>query len=225
MSAAIRAVCFDLDGLMFNTEHVFFDAGTELLRRRQLQMTHEVMNVLIGRRPAESFRALVEHLRLDESPEDLLAESREIFHGMLETRLAPMPGLFELLDAIEAAGLPKGVATSSPRFYLNNVLGQFQLLPRFCITLTAEDVTHGKPHPEIYLKAARLLGVHPSEMLVLEDSQAGTTAGVAAGAHVISVPHEFTQAHNFEGARFVAASLADPHLKQLIPGFGEKSAC
>lgn len=216
MQPSIRAVCFDLDGLMFNTEHVFFEAGGELLRRRGHEMTLDVMNVLIGRRPMESFQALVAYLKLDESPEALLAESREIFHAMLATRLAPMPGLFELLDAIEAAGLPKGVATSSPRYYLNDVLGQFQLLPRFCITLTSEDVTHGKPNPEIYLKAARMLSVDPAEMLVMEDSHAGTAAAVAAGAHVVSIPHEFTAGHDFAGAKHIAGSLADPYIHGLL---------
>lgn len=212
----IRAVCFDLDGLMFNTEHVFFDAAGELLGRRGKVMTIDVMNVLIGRRPLESFKALVEYLQLDDAPTELLAESRVIFDAMLPTRLAPMPGLFELLDLIEGNDLPKGVATSSPRLYLHNVLDQFQLRPRFPMTLTAEDVTHGKPNPEIYLKAAAALGVEPAEMLVLEDSHAGTSAGVAAGAHVVSVPHEFTAAHDFRGAKHVAQSLGDPYILQLF---------
>lgn len=214
----IRAVCFDLDGLMFNTEHVFYDAATELLARRDRQMSHDVMNVLIGRRPLESFKALVTYLQLDDDPDALLAESRVIFENLLPQRLAPMPGLHELLDRIEARGLPKGVATSSPRYYLHDVLNRFELLPRFPMTLTAEDVTQGKPAPEIYLKAAAALGVEPAEMLVLEDSQAGTQAGVAAGAHVVSVPHEFTAAHNFQGARHIASSLRDPYLQALLGG-------
>jgi HAD superfamily hydrolase (TIGR01509 family) len=212
----IRAVCFDLDGLMVNTEHVFFDAGSELLRRRGLEMTVEVMNVLIGRRPQESFRELVRYLKLDESPEDLRAESLVIFDALLAERLAPMPGLYELLDQIEARGLPKGVATSSPRGYLHNVLGRLGLMPRFPLTLTAEDVVLGKPHPEIYLKAAAALGVQPVEMLVLEDSHAGTQAAVAAGAHVVSVPHEFTAGHDFAGAMHIAGSLQDPYLLRLL---------
>jgi HAD superfamily hydrolase (TIGR01509 family) len=216
MTPPIRAVCFDLDGLMFNTEHVFFEAGGELLRRRGKEMTIDVMNVLIGRRPLESFKALVDYLRLTESPEALLDESRQIFHAMLAERLAPMPGLFDLLDRIEARGLPKGVATSSPRYYLNDVLGQFDLLRRFVITLTSEDVTHGKPNPEIYLKAAGLLNVEPAEMLVMEDSAAGTAAAVAAGAHVVSIPHEFTAGHDFAGAKHIAGSLADPYIHGLL---------
>jgi len=212
----VRAVCFDLDGLMFNTEHVFFDAGGELLRRRGHRMTVEVMNVLIGRRPHESFRALVEFLQLKDTPEALLAESKEIYEAMLAERLAPMPGLFELLGQIEACNIPKGVATSSPRHYLQTVLGKFDLLRRFAVTLTAEDVVHGKPNPEIYLKAAAAFGVEPGEMLVLEDSQAGATAAIAAGAHVVSVPHEFTAGHDFSGTRYVAKSLQDPYLCRLL---------
>lgn len=212
----IRAVCFDLDGLMFNTEHVFFDAGGELLRRRGHEMTIDVMNVLIGRRPLESFKALVEHLKLTDDPMELLAESRVIFDAMLLTRLAPMPGLLELLDLIDSRGLPKGVATSSPRLYLHTVLDRFELRSRFPMTLTAEDVTLGKPNPEIYLKAAAALGVKPEEMLVLEDSHAGTKAGVTAGAHVVSVPHEFTSAHDFAGAKHIATSLSDSYILRML---------
>ena len=212
----IRAVCFDLDGLMFNTEHVFYASAEVLLGRRGVPMTRAAMNAMLGRRPLESFRNLVDLLQLNEEPAELLAESREIFYGLLDTRLETMPGLFELLDHIEAKGLPKGVATSSPRDYLEHMLGRFDLQPRFPVTLTAEDVTHGKPHPEIYLTAAQRLGVEPAEMLVLEDSHAGTKAGVAAGAYVVSIPHDHTAEHDFSGTRHLATSLIDPVILKLL---------
>lgn len=212
----ISAVCFDLDGLMFNTEHVFFASAEVLLGRRNMPMTREAMNCMLGRRPLESFRNLVDLLSLTEEPAVLLEESRTIFYGLLDTRLETMPGLFELLAHIEAKGLPKGVATSSPRDYLEHMLGRFDLQTRFPVTLTAEDVTHGKPHPEIYLNAAQRLGVAPANMLVLEDSFAGTKAGVAAGAYVISIPHEHTCEHDFTGAKHIATSLADPVILALI---------
>ena len=212
----ISAVCFDLDGLMFNTEHVFYASAEVLLGRRGLPMTLEAMNAMLGRRPLESFQNLVDLLKLTEQPAALLDESRVIFYELLDSRLETMPGLYELLDRIEAKGLPKGVATSSPRDYLEHMLGRFDLQPRFPVTLTAEDVTHGKPHPEIYSKAADRLGVRPAQMLVLEDSQAGTQAGVAAGAVVISIPHEHTTGHDFTGARHLAGSLMDPVILSLI---------
>ena len=219
MSApAIRAVCFDLDGLMFNTEHVFYESAEVLLQRRGLAMSRGAMDAMLGRRPLESFQALIDHLNLKEGPAELMAESRVIFHELLDTKLQPMPGLFELLALIESVGLPKGVATSSPRDYLESVFGRFDLLPRFPVALTAESVTHGKPNPEIYLKAAEKLGVLPEQMLVLEDTQTGTRAGAAAGAFVVSVPHEHTATHDFSQAKYIATGLDDPFVIGLVSG-------
>jgi HAD superfamily hydrolase (TIGR01509 family) len=214
----IRAVVFDLDGLMFNTEELFHLAGHELLRRRGLVMTPELLTQMMGRRPREAFTVLVDTLGLSETIEDLLLESKVIFDEFRARRLAPMPGLFETLAAIERRGLPKGVATSSPRRYLEEILRQFELLERFHLTLTAEDVTHGKPHPEIYLAAAERLGVAPAEMLVFEDSETGTRAAAAAGAVVVSVPHEHSRYQDFSVATHVAGSLADPVVLELIGG-------
>lgn len=218
MTPAIRAVCFDLDGLMFNTEHVFYESAEVLLQRRGLAMSRGAMDAMLGRRPLESFQALIDYLSLTEGPAELLTESRVIFHELLDTKLQPMPGLFELLDLIETLNLPKGVATSSPRDYLENIFTRFQLSPRFSVALTAESVTHGKPDPEIYIKAAKELGVPTEEMLVLEDTQTGTRAGASAGAIVVSVPHEHTAGHDFSLAKYIATGLDDPRLIRMITG-------
>jgi len=210
MNPTIRAVVFDCDGLMFNTEEIFNLAGRELMRRREKVMTQECLHRMMGLRPHDAFAVMVETFDLDEPIEDLLTESQEIFNSHLDAHLAPMPGLFELLEAIENYGLPKGVATSSPRDYLDGILARFELQARFAVTLTAEDVTHGKPHPEIYLKAAEQIGVAPAEMLVLEDSQAGTQSAAAAGAVVVSIPYEHARRLDFSAAHHIADSLHDP---------------
>ncbi len=212
----IQAVCFDLDGLMFNTEQVFYVSADVLLQRRGLRMSRAAMDVIIGRRPLESFRAFCDFLGLKDEPADLLAESRVIFHEMLDEHLKPMPGLFELLNLIESTERPKAVATSSTSEYVENIFGRFSLMPRFPIRLTAESVTHGKPNPEIYLKAAERLGVQPENMLVLEDSETGTRAAAAAGAFIVSVPHEHTAGHDFSLSKYVATGLDDPYLRQIL---------
>lgn len=216
----ISAVVFDLDGLMFNTEDVFNASGRELLDRRGHVMTPELLSKMMGRRAEESFGILIETLNLSETIPELRAESQLIFDSLLESILAPMPGLFELLDHIESANLPKGVATSSGRNYLQKLLGRFDLTERFPLTLTAEDVSRGKPHPEIYLSAAERLGVSPTEMLVLEDSEAGTRAAAAAGAVAISVPHEHSRGQDFSVAHYVAESLVDPYVLGLLRAEG-----
>lgn len=215
-SAMIRVVVFDLDGLMFNTEEVFFASGTELLARRDHVLTPELLRMMIGRRAPEAFGLMRDTLGLEESVESLLAESQQLFDDLLETHLAPMPGLLDLLDDLQAQGIPHGVATSSSRSFMTKLLTRFELEPRFRHTLTAEDVTHGKPHPEIYLTAAERFGVQPAEMLVLEDSENGTKAAAAAGAVVASVPHQHTRGQDFSHSTRVVDTLADPWIRQRL---------
>ncbi len=217
-SPMVRAVVFDLDGLMFNTEEVFNLTGREQLRRRGKELCDDLLRQMMGRRAEESFTAMIEFHGFQETIEELQAESREIFFRLLPDHLAPMPGLWELLDHIEEHSLPKGVATSSSRAYLEDLLGRYELQPRFHTTLTAEDVHQGKPHPEIYLRAAERLGISPEEMLVLEDSEAGTRAAAAANAVVVSIPHRHSSFQDFSAATYVASSLDDPWILSCIGG-------
>ncbi|MEZ6057927.1 MAG: HAD family phosphatase [Planctomycetaceae bacterium] len=212
----IDAVVFDCDGLMFNTELVFERTGTELLRRRGHVATPELFVQMMGRRADEAFAAMVNMYQLADPIPELMAESEQIFFSLLDDYLEPMPGLLTLLNAIESYGLPKGVATSSPRRFLMNLLGRYELEPRFSVTMTAEDVSQGKPHPEIYLSVAQRLGVAPERMLVLEDSENGTRSAAAAGAHVISVPHEHSRHHDFSVASGVAERLDSKLILDLI---------
>ncbi len=216
----IEAVAFDCDGLMFNTEESFNVAGRQLLRRRGHDLTPDVLRIMMGRRAAEAFDALVAYLKLDDTPDALREEYKLLFLAALEGRLAAMPGLFDLLALIERRGLPKAVCTSSERPYLTKLLDRFELASRFPVTLTAEDVTHGKPHPEIYLAAAARLGVRPANLLVLEDSENGTKAGAAAGAVAVSVPHEHSETQDFSAAFLIADTLADPRIASLIDPTG-----
>ncbi len=207
-----RAVVFDMDGLMFNTEDVYWQVGTELMRRRGHRFTRDLNDAIMGRPSQACFELMIRWYSLDDSWEQLAAESEQIFISLLDQLLAPMPGLMELLDALEAAGIPKAICTSSSRKAATAVLARFHMEPRFRFTLTSEDITHGKPHPEVYLEAADRFAVRPEEMLVLEDSQAGSRSAAAAGALVVAVPGEQSRDQDFSTAALVIDSLADPRL-------------
>lgn len=213
----LRAVTFDLDGLMVNTEELYDVVMQELCLRRSLQFTDDLRVKMMGRPGHISIAYMIEHHALTEDTvEGLLAESDLLFSGVLEERLELMPGLIELLDALEAAGIPKGIGTSSRRKYVDQVLARFELADRFVFILSAEDVTQGKPHPEIYLAAARRQGVLPAEMMVLEDSQNGCAAAVAAGAFAVAVPGVHSRTHDFAGAQLLANSLRDRAIYQAL---------
>jgi HAD superfamily hydrolase (TIGR01509 family) len=211
-----RAVVFDLDGLMFNTEELYQGVGTELLRRRGKDFPPELLNRMMGRPGRVSLQMMIDWHKLPDTVQQLADETEDIFGSILDTRLAMMPGLEDLLASLEVAGIPKAVATSSGRKFTTNVLGRFQLEPRFKFLLTAEDVVEGKPHPEIYLTAAKRLGVEPTHMVVLEDSQNGCRAAVSSRAIAVAVPGGHSRTHDFTGAALVIDSLADPRLYELL---------
>ncbi|MGO8689033.1 MAG: HAD family hydrolase [Thermoguttaceae bacterium] len=212
----MNAVVFDMDGLMFNSEDIYTLAGAELLRRRGREFTAELKDAMMGIPPRESFEIMIRHHGLPESWDVLARESNEIFLALLPEHLALMPGLLELLDALEKAGTAKAIATSSGRRLTDACLGPFDLARRFQFVLTSEDITHGKPHPEIYLTAAKRFGVPPSRMIVLEDSQNGCRSGAAAGARVVAVPGQHSRSHDFSVASLVVDSLADRRLYALL---------
>ncbi len=212
----LRAVVFDMDGLMFNTEDVYSEVGSRLLRRRGHEFTPELKHRMMGLTPHASFEIMIAHCNLAETWEALAAESNRIFLEILDGRLQPMPGLMKLLDALERAGIPKAIGTSSCRELLEACLKPFDLAGRFQFILTAEDVTQGKPHPEIYLTAARRFGIAPAEMMVLEDSANGCRAAAAAGAYTVAVPGEHSQEHDFSPASLLVESLADPRLYRAL---------
>jgi HAD superfamily hydrolase (TIGR01509 family) len=213
---SIRAVAFDFDGLMFNTEDVFSLSADVLLSARGISMPSNLIQHMMGKRPHDSFQVLVDATGIDEPIDDLLAESHGIFLSLLDEHLAPMPGIFELLDELERRGIPKAIATSSPQQHLDEMFGRFELEPRFEFFLTSEDVTHGKPAPEIYLTAASRFAVRPQEMIVFEDSEAGTNAGANAEAFVISVPHEHSRSADFSRSNLVADSLLDSRIIDVL---------
>ena len=211
-----HAVAFDLDGLMFDTEDVYWEVGTELMRRRDRKYDKPLSNAVMGRPPQYCFETFIRWHSLDDTWEDLRDESEDLFIDFLGDGATPMPGLVKLLDALETAGIPKAICTSSSRNVLTAVLSPFGMESRFQFTLTAEDITQGKPHPEIYLTAADRFGIGPSEMLVLEDSQAGCKSAVAAGSFAVAVPGGLSLDHDFSFASLVIESLEDGRLYEAL---------
>lgn len=211
-SSRPKAVVFDLDGLMFNTEELYQHVGGEVLRRRGKQFDAELLDAMMGRPGSVALQLMIDWHQLIETVEQLATESDEVFAGILGERLETMPGLLELLDALERAAVPKAIATSSRRAFVTDVLSRFDLEPRFSFILTAEDVVQGKPFPEIYQRAAARFGLDPRETLVLEDSENGCRAAAAAGAFTVAVPGGHSRRHNFDVASLVVDSLADPRI-------------
>lgn len=212
MIASIEAVVFDLDGLIFNTEALFYKVSCEVLEARGSRFTPEMMAAMIGRRAEEAGHVLKTMSGLTDPADVLLDAVRDGFHAVVDAEIRTTPGLGALLDHLKESGLPAGVATSSSRVYADRLLTNHGIRDRFDFILGSEDVNRGKPDPEIYLKAAARHGKAPGSVLVLEDSRAGVAAAHAAGAFVVGVPHEHSPAEGLSLAHLVVPRLDDPAL-------------
>ena len=201
---------------MFNTELLYEEVGCDMLRRRDKVMTRELLNEMMGRPSPVALQIMIDWHDLSDTVAELEQETDDTFDKILHHRLQPMPGLFELLDALEAAQIPKAITTSSRRNFLAKVLSISQLGGRFLFEITAEDVTQGKPAPEIYQTAAERFQVPTPQMMVLEDSEIGCRAAVAAGAYTVAVPGDHSRHHDFTNVTMTATSLADPRIHDAL---------
>ena len=212
----ITAVAFDMDGLMFNTEDVYFQVGCRLMERRGHVFTEELSAAVMGKTPQKSFETMIARFGLQDTWQNMHRESDETFFELLDAILAPMPGLMPLLEYLETRGIPKAICTGSGRRVLTGVLKRFEMEPRFDFTITADETVHGKPHPEIYLSAAARFGVSPQRMLVLEDSEAGCHAAANAGAFIVAVPGYLSEHMDYSRAKMVLTGLDDPRLYEVL---------
>ena len=212
----IKAVAFDMDGLMFDTEDIYWKSASALLARRGKVYTDEMNDFVMGRPPRVCFEFLKETLGLPETWQELLTESEDLFLEFLDEGFSTMPGLYELLEHLEQRNIPKGICTSSVRRVASEVLRRKDFANRFDFVLSAEDVIHCKPNPEVYLKAAARFGIAPSKMLVLEDSMAGCQAAHNAGAFGIAVRAKHNAHCSFTDAKIVVSSLDDPQILELL---------
>lgn len=210
------AVAFDMDGLMFDTEDVYWKAADALLKRRGFAYTQELCDRIMGRPPEYCFTQFKEHFSLPESWQELQQESEDLFLQLLDDGFSMMPGLPELLAYLEKRGIPKGICTSSAARVAGEVLQRYQMPPRFQFIMTAEDITRGKPDPQIYLRAAERFGIEPGRMVVLEDSVAGIAAATAAGTLAVAVLAEHNRKNDYSQAALVVERLDDPRILALF---------
>ena len=188
-----RAVVFDMDGLLLDTELLWHTAEVELFRRHGDAFSWDDKMAVIG----TSFEATARYFatRLERSLEEgraLVAEMIELMHEQLQQQVAGRPGAIELVERLKGR-VPLGLASNSPRRLIDTALASAGLTDAFGAIVSSDDVEHAKPAADIYLEACRRLGVAPVDALALEDSASGIAAAKAAGMACIAVP-QFAEA-------------------------------
>ena len=197
---APAALVLDMDGLMVDSEPLWFEVERDFAIARGGDWTSAQAHAAVGQGLATTLRMMHEASGFPvEVARDTVA-IQDAFVARVGT-LALKPGCLELLD--DAAGLPLSVASSSPMRLIRAVLERFAITARFRVIVSGESVAHPKPAPDIFLRTAADLGVDPARCAVLEDSLAGATAGHAAGMFVIAVPEGPSEGRGFEAVSSV----------------------
>ncbi|HUK95680.1 MAG TPA: HAD family phosphatase [Gaiellaceae bacterium] len=184
----IDGVVFDLDGVLLDSEQVWDGVREQLVRERGGRWHDQAQRDMMGMSSVEWSRYMHEQLGLRELPEEISAEVVRRLEALYRQRLPVLPGAREAVERL-AARWPLALASSSNRELIDLALELLGVSSLFRATVSSEEVARGKPAPDVYLEAARRLGVEPTRSAAIEDSRNGILSAAQAGMRVLAIPN------------------------------------
>jgi HAD superfamily hydrolase (TIGR01509 family) len=188
MTPGVEAMVFDMDGVLLDSEQVWDEVREELARERGGRWTPHAQRDMMGMSSPEWSAYMHDVVGLPESPEEISAEVVRRLERRYREHLPLLPGAAAAVERL-AAVWPLGLASSSNREVIDLALDESGLARFFRTTVSSEEVGRGKPAPDVYLEAARRLGVAPERCAAVEDSHNGIRSGKAAGMTVLAIPN------------------------------------
>ncbi|GIV66221.1 MAG: HAD family hydrolase [Chloroflexota bacterium] len=216
MTSPIRALIFDFDGLIIDTESPEFETWQEMFREFGAELKFEEWVACLGTSAAAFDAAAILHQRAGILTENAILWKEQKKRSTIKAnQLQPLPGVVNLLNEAKSTGIGLAVASSSPRAWVQGHLERMGLTSYFRFILTKEDVRNVKPAPDLYLKAIQMLEVEPAEAVVLEDSPNGIKAARQAGLFCVAIPNPISRRLDLSEANLILDSLAQIDLSQL----------
>lgn len=212
----IKALIFDFDGLIVDTEMPAYQSWADLYAAHGVELPLERWLLDLGTHGMFDACAELETLAGISIDHEATRRERRALHISLCEQEALRPGVLELIEAGEAAGLRLAVASSSDREWIERWLGHHQIRERFECVWTRDDVAQVKPAPDLFLGAAACLGVAPFECVVFEDSPNGMRAAAAAGMRCVAVPTALSASLELPAVAMRLETLADLPLDELL---------
>lgn len=179
--STIKAVIFDLDGVIAETEHVHIQAEKETMLKHGIKISEDELHQYTGTTAKQMFTDLIRRYQLKTTFDEIFNQKEEIMFKLLERGVEPTKGVIKLLNKLKKAGIRLGIASSSHTRLIDYVLTELGITGMFDSIVGAEDITNSKPDPEIFLKCAKRLNMEAKECLVVEDSTLGVKGAKKAG--------------------------------------------
>jgi len=215
----IKAVIFDMDGVMIDSEPLWEKTEKIMMARKGLVYNPVYREKIVGLGQKESAILLKKTFSLNEDIEDIIDQRISVLLDIYDRELSLVTGLTELLDSVSKSALKVALASSSPLKVIEFVLGKFDLNKYFDLVISGDMVEHGKPSPDIYNYTAESLGLECDECVVIEDSINGVISAKRAGMYCIAVPDKRLDPSGFEKADIIMSNLEYVDL-QVLTKFG-----
>lgn len=210
-----QLIIFDFDGVLVDTEYATFQYYQELMPRYGFQLQESDFQFKLGRKSVDFFRSIMGDRYDAALAEKLTQQKRAAFTAAPDKFVTPIPGAFDLVKQCHQAHLILAIGSQNERPMLQATLSKFNLNKYFAVVRSLQDLTHKKPHPEIFLGIAQKFKIPPSLSVVLEDAPDGVTAARRGGFNVVGVTTSTTAA-NLPGAHLYVTSPAQLTPEQLI---------
>jgi HAD superfamily hydrolase (TIGR01509 family) len=204
----VKAIFWDNDGVLVDTEHLYFKATKQILSTIGFELTQELYVELFMVQGGGAWRLLAENGYSEEQINKLRTDRNDLYVSMLSGQNTLIDGAKEVLDDLAGRYL-MGIVTSSRKYHFDVTHQSTGLLKYFNFVLTAEDFTNFKPHPEPYLMALEKSGYSKDECIVIEDSERGLISAKSAGLTCYVIPNELTKASDFSKADKVLNNISE----------------
>ncbi|OUM93786.1 MAG: phosphatase [Thermobacillus sp. ZCTH02-B1] len=217
----IRAFIFDMDGVIIDSEPIHFEVDLITARHFGADMDKEDLERFVGMTNPEMWAIIRAEYGISHTVDEIIEyQSGRKIRWLDEADIEPIDGIRELLQDLRGRRIPTGLASSSPRPFIEAVLAKFGIRESFDCVISGEEVPNGKPAPDIYLEAAKRLGVPPAACAVLEDSRNGVLAAKRAGMYCIGFANPNSGNQDLSLADRVVSAIDEIHVEHLLAADG-----
>lgn len=206
----MKAVIFDMDGVIIDSEPIHFQVDMQTMRDLGCNISVEELGKYVGTTNEYMLTDIKKNYDINKSIEEIISYKVEMTkRKIIQSDLEPIEGIEELLSKLKNKNIPAAIASSSPRDFIDIVISKFKLQDYFKYIVSGEEVANGKPSPDVYIETAKKLGISPKDCTVIEDSKNGVLAAKAAGMKCIGFQNANSGNQDLSKADIIVKSIVE----------------